>query len=109
MKTKSKSKTTQQAKSQTLRIEFHAEQAHEVCIAGSFNDWHPGVTPMIRLSGGKWAKELSLAPGRYEYRLVVDGQWICDPTAEEKVPNPFGGCNAVLIVPPPDSERKRQP
>ncbi len=106
---KPKSTTGQRAKSHTLRIEFHDEQAHEVCIAGSFNDWHPSVTQMIRLSDGKWAKELSLAPGRYEYRLVVDGQWICDPAASEKVPNPFGGCNAVLIVPPTGSERKRQP
>jgi len=109
MKTKPKSRTDRQAKPQTLRIEFHDEQAHEVCIAGSFNDWHPGVTPMIRLGGGQWAKELALPPGRYEYRLVVDGQWVCDPAAAEKVPNPFGGCNAVLTVPPADSERKRQP
>ena len=106
---KPKSSTGQRAKSQTLRIEFHDEQAREVCVAGTFNDWHPSVTPMIRLSDGKWAKELALVPGRYEYRLVVDGQWICDPAATENVPNPFGGCNAVLIVPPTNSERKRQP
>ena len=43
----------------------------EVGIAGSFNDWHPNVTPMIRLNDGKWAKELALPPGRYEYRFVV--------------------------------------
>ena len=72
--------------------------AQEVCIAGSFNDWHPSVTPMIRLRDGKWAKELSLAPGRYEYRFVVDGQWVDDPAATELIPNPFGTPNAVLLV-----------
>lgn len=83
----------------TVRIEFHDEQATEVCIAGTFNEWRPGAALMIRLERGKWLKELSLPAGRYEYRLVVDGQWICDPTATEKVPNPFGDFNALLIVP----------
>ncbi len=72
--------------------------AQEVCIAGSFNDWHPTVTPMIRLEDGKWAKELALPPGRYEYRFIVDGQWVDDPAATELIPNSFGTANAVLVV-----------
>ena len=72
--------------------------AQEVCIAGSFNDWHPSVTPMVRLDDGKWAKELALPPGRYEYRFVVDGQGVDDPAATELIPNPFGTPNAVLEV-----------
>jgi len=72
--------------------------AQEVCIAGSFNEWHPSATPMIRLEDGKWAKELALPPGRYEYRFVVDGQWVDDPAATELIPNSFGTANAVLLV-----------
>ena len=72
--------------------------AHEVCIAGSFNDWHPTVTPMIRLEDGKWAKELALPPGRYEYRFVVDGQWVDDPAATDLIPNSYGAANAVWVV-----------
>jgi 1,4-alpha-glucan branching enzyme len=72
--------------------------ARQVCIAGSFNDWHPSVTPMIRLDDGKWAKELALPPGRYEYRFVVDGVWVDDPAAKELIPNSFGTANAVLVV-----------
>lgn len=72
--------------------------AHEVCIAGSFNDWHPTVTPMIRLEDGKWAKELALPPGRYEYRFVVDGQWVDDPAATDLIPNSYGTANAVFVV-----------
>src|SRR5438128_9034777 len=73
-----------------LRIEFHDEKSQAVFIAGTFNDWHPDATPMICLGDGRWVKELMLPPGRYEYRLVVDGQWICDPAAAEQVPNPHG-------------------
>ena len=72
--------------------------AQEVCIAGSFNDWHPTVTPMIRLENGRWAKELVLPPGRYEYRFVVDGEWVDDPAATELIPNTFGTANALLVV-----------
>ena len=72
--------------------------AQEVCLAGSFNDWHPSFTPMVRLDDGQWAKELALPPGRHEYRFVVDGQWVDDPAATELIPNPFGTPNAVLVV-----------
>lgn len=84
--------------SQCVRLELTRPDAQEVGIAGSFNDWHPSVTPMIRLGDGKWAKELALPPGRYEYRFVVDGEWVDDPAATELIPNPFGTPNAVLVV-----------
>ena len=83
---------------QRVHLEFVAPDAREVFVAGSFNDWHPSVTPMIPLGNGKWAKELMLAPGRYEYRFVVDGQWTDDVTAREWIPNPFGSANAILEV-----------
>lgn len=79
-------------------LELTHATAQEVCIAGSFNDWHPAATPMIPFGGGRWRKELTLLPGRYEYRLVVDGQWVDDPAATELIPNPFGTANAVLVV-----------
>jgi hypothetical protein len=85
-------------RSHCARLEFNHPCAGEVCIAGSFNDWHPAAMPMVSLGDGKWRKELTLPPGRYEYRFVVDGQWMDDPTAKETVPNPFGGFNAVLVV-----------
>lgn len=54
---------------------------------------------MIPLGEGKWAKELALPPGRYEYLFVVDDVWVPDPAATETVPNPFCGVNAVVVVP----------
>lgn len=99
MSKKQKSKTTgAESHLHCGCVEFIHPSANEVCIAGSFNDWHPKATPMILLGDGKWAKELALPPGRYEYRLVVDGQWVDNPAAKESVPNPFGGLNAVLAV-----------
>jgi hypothetical protein len=53
---------------------------------------------MIALDHGRWAKDLVLPPGHYEYCLVVDGQWRPDPRAQETVPNPFGGRNSIRRV-----------
>jgi 1,4-alpha-glucan branching enzyme len=101
MNAKNKSKQSDNCcASQCVCLAITWPGAQAVSIAGSFNDWHPSVTPMIRLSGSQWAKELSLAPGRYEYRLVVDGEWVDDPAATELIPNPFGSANAVLEVRP---------
>jgi 1,4-alpha-glucan branching enzyme len=83
---------------QSIRIEFTHPTAAAVAIAGTFNDWHPAATQMIRVGDGRWVKDLSLPPGTYEYRLVVDGTWIPDPSAGQKAPNPFGDFNSVLKI-----------
>lgn len=82
-----------------VRLEFFHPQAREVNIAGSFNDWRPSATWMISLGNGRWAKELLLPPGRYEYCFVVDGHWLPDPWAVESAPSPSGNHNSVLVVP----------
>ena len=81
-----------------VRFEFNHPTAATVCIAGTFNDWHPEAKPMHPVGRGQWLKETVLPPGHYEYCLVVDGHWMADPLASETVPNPFGGRNSVLKV-----------
>ena len=73
-----KAKTRNKAKTKSTRlVELVASfpGARSVCVAGTFNDWHPLVTEMINVGGDRWAKALTLPPGRYEYRFVVDGEW----------------------------------
>ena len=82
-------------------LEFVRPTAAAVFVAGTFNDWRPTATPMIAIPEGRWIKQLRLPPGRYEYCLVVDGEWMPDPLARECVPNPFGGFNSVLRVAAP--------
>jgi 1,4-alpha-glucan branching enzyme len=83
---------------QSVRLEFIHPAAKSVSVAGTFNDWRPGATEMVSVGDGRWLKELVLAPGVYEYRLVVDGEWMPDPQASETAPNPFGASNSVLRV-----------
>ena len=85
-------------KSKRIHFEFASPSAESVAIAGTFNEWQPNATPMIALGQGRWAKDLALPPGDYEYCLVVDGQWTPDPLATETAPNPFGGVNSIRQV-----------
>jgi 1,4-alpha-glucan branching enzyme len=82
----------------SVRFEFTHPTATTVCVAGSFNHWQPEAKTLHSSGVGNWWKETALAPGTYEYCLVVDGQWMPDPLAPESVPNPFGGRNSVLHV-----------
>jgi hypothetical protein len=73
--------------------------ARKVLIAGDFNNWSPMSTPMHGTErNGEWAARLPLAPGRYRYRLVVDGQWMTDPNNECVEENQFGELNNVIDV-----------
>ncbi len=84
--------------SRSVRFERQTPNACSVCVVGTFNDWKVGATPLNLLGGGKWARELSLAPGRYVYRFIVDGRCTFDRNATDYVANPLGGCNSVLEV-----------
>ena len=83
----------------TVRLELFAPEAKAVFVAGSFNNWRPDATAMKLSKGGRWAQDLVLPPGKYEYLFHVDGQWTPDPQARGYTPNPFGGKNSLLEVP----------
>jgi chromosome partitioning protein len=74
-------------------------RAASVQIAGDFNGWQPTKLPMEKVGeNGVWQASAKLAPGRYRYRLVVDGQWQQDPYNEITELNPFGGYNSIVEV-----------
>jgi 1,4-alpha-glucan branching enzyme len=83
----------------SVRFEFNDPKATSVCVAGTFNNWDPESKALHSSPVGHWWNKTALAPGTYEYCLVVDGRWIPDPLAKETAPNPFGGRNSVLKVP----------
>ncbi len=83
-------------------VEFHDDAARDVRIAGDFNGWVPDrdVASETRSDGGTrvWRKVLHLAPGTYEYRYIVDGEWREDPSNPDHVPTPLGPPNSRLVV-----------
>lgn len=74
-------------------------QARHMSVAGEFNGWSPVATPMLPDEKlGVWQACVRLPPGRYQYRLVMDGRWGADPHNEIVERNPFGDLNSVVEV-----------
>ena len=70
-----------------------------IAIAGSMNGWDPKQSSMTYdAEYNKWSITMSLAPGSYQYQLVVDGKWMLDPSNEDTVSNGMGGSNSVMEI-----------
>jgi 1,4-alpha-glucan branching enzyme len=75
------------------------DTAREVLVAGDFNNWSPAATPMqSHGTPGEWTMRLPLGPGRYRYRLVVDGTWMTDPYNTYVEANQYGELNNIVEV-----------
>jgi len=83
-------------------VRFKDSSAGDVRIAGDFNGWVPdrGVRSLIASEGQErvWTKVLTLEPGTYQYRYVVDGEWREDPGNPQSAPGPTGQPNSILQV-----------
>ena len=84
-------------RSATLRFVIADDGQVDVALAGSFNGWTP--EPMDQV-GPEWVglvEDLSWG-SEVQYKFVVDGEWIADPTNPNQEPDGFGGNNSVLTV-----------
>lgn len=79
---------------------LNAPHAKSVKIAGSFNNWTPtNDYLMAQNEDGKWYKVLSLAPGEYQYKFVIDDEiWVEDESNYRVDFDPNYGKNSVLVV-----------
>jgi len=81
-----------------VKFVFSAIRADKISVAGTFNNWTPGVLNLKKDLVGVWRGSLHLKPGIYQYRFHVDGRWVNDPSARNTVPNEFGTLNTILEV-----------
>jgi 1,4-alpha-glucan branching enzyme len=93
-------RTKQKNKTEKKRITFKLEavEAQQATLVGDFNSWDEKKHVMKKDKKGRWTKIVTLAPGRYEYKFLVDGQWHNDPSNDQMVPNTFGTHNNILQV-----------
>ena len=80
---------------------FNDPMAMSVMLVGDFTHWQQNPISLKRQPNGRWQTTVTLAPGTYHYRFLVDGEWRDDPECTLHVPNPYGAQNAVLVVPQP--------
>ncbi len=79
-----------------VTLRYRTGKATEVAVLGVFNAWVPQT--LARQPDGTWMRDLRLMPGRYPYKLLVDGRLRPDPEAPASEPDGFGGRNSLLIV-----------
>ena len=72
----------------------------QVFITGTFSNWK--TLPMVK-SHGDFVTIVDLGEGEHEYKFLVDGQWMHDPT-EPVVENNLGTKNNIITVKKSDFE-----
>jgi len=76
-----------------------APRAKEVLLVGDFTNWQAKPLMMDRMKprSRTFAAAVNLPPGTYEYKFIVDGEWVADPKADS-VLNEYGTGNSVITV-----------
>ena len=78
---------------------FQAPGRATVQIAGDFNNWTPQRLDFNELQGKQvWKMAVSLRPGTYQYKYLVDGSWVHDPENIKTIDDFLGGVNSVISV-----------
>lgn len=72
------------------------QNARNIYLSGSFNNWSTMQTPMQKSDSG-WSVTLRLAPGKYTYKYIVDGKWSPDPYNKLTENDTYGSSNSVFF------------
>ncbi len=73
------------------------QDARNVYVTGSFNQWNESELRMIRFRGS-WVLPLYLREGTHAYKFIVDGEWITDPANKVTRPDGKGHLNSFLGI-----------
>jgi len=72
------------------------DNAKDVFVTGSFNDWNASDTK-LEYKNGEWTATVTAEPGEIMYKFIVDGNYILDPAnTDKKTENGYD--NSVKIV-----------
>ena len=77
-----------------------AEEAKSVAVVGSFNEWNVEAMPLKKLKNGSFKGTVDLESGNsYEFKYVVDGEYINEEAADSFAWSDFAGAeNSVLSL-----------
>jgi 1,4-alpha-glucan branching enzyme len=87
---------------QVCKVTFSvaAKEAQNVAVVGDFNNWNPCEGELSQLKNGTFKGVFELDKDTsYEFKYVVDGNFINEPEADSYVWNEYAGSeNSVLAV-----------
>ncbi len=81
-----------------VKFTLEIPNANKVTLAGDFNNWDASGLALKKIKSKVWGADVKLKPGRYEYKFVVDGNWIIDPNNNNRSINGLGTENSVIIL-----------
>jgi predicted esterase len=82
-----------------ILFSYYSPWAKEVFLAGDFNGWNKRATPLIKGRDEVWRVIIELKPNRsYDYKYIVDGNWVNDPNNSDLNPDVAGGANSIIYV-----------
>ena len=97
---KSTKKPSASAGRKRITFQVTAPARSDVSVAGSFNGWQPQtLSPGSGKGATTYARNFFLQPGSHQYKFIINGEWLLDPTCHESVPNDYGSLNSVLTIP----------
>jgi hypothetical protein len=83
--------------SREVSFNIAAPAAREIYLVGDFNHWKINEDSRLsNLGDGRWEKKLGLAPGRYKYKYIIDGEWTLDARNNDREQNSFGTFDSVI-------------
>jgi len=85
--------------SKRVTFTVSANPNSQVYVAGSFNNWDAKRHQLKDTrKNGKYTITLMLPKGEYEYKYVVNSNWVVDPECQDWVRNSYGTLNSVKKV-----------
>ncbi len=89
-----------QAKSEMKKVKFMFKADRDfntVYVAGDFTNWQDRPIMMKKGKGQTWSALAPMTPGEHEYKFIVDGEWLLDPSASHRSNN-MGSENSIIRV-----------
>jgi hypothetical protein len=80
----------------TFRLKGYPD-ASLVVLTGTFVNWSQSQLLFAR-EGDEWVCRVDLDPGVYQYKFIVDGDWLLDPSNPDKAEDEAGNVNNVIEV-----------
>lgn len=86
-------------KEKKVEFKVRGNPGSRVFLAGTFTRWASGrIALNDNGSSGIFKGEVTLSPGTYEYKFIVNDDWIQDPENPKFKLSDLGTINSVVIV-----------
>ena len=80
----------------TVRFSIRpAQDARQAYLAGEFSEWNP---IRMRKRAGEFSVSIAVEPGTYQYKYVIDDQWVPDPDNSNWAISDCNTVNSVAII-----------